>query len=436
MNTAEEALYAHLTDVDSLDIIIREGLSTEIGQEIIPTEIGRKITSWCIDHYFKSDRKVAPTKAAIDKTWGSEMGDLMSINDEFEGDSVQWAIEQLRTDYVDYQSGEFGKALVTAVRQADPPKRADTLVEYSQILHMLAQAVVSRRNEMDGAQGLADALDRYREREASDHDFDGITFGLPEVDDHVMGVHPGELCIFAGTSGGGKSWWAGLIVLQEYRRKRKSILFTLENDVEMTYDRLACLWCHIDYGKWQRTECNEGEVQRVEAFLAEMKDSPYKPIIAQPDESEATGAAMVRRAIVEDCDSILIDQLSHVEPVTGSKARQRNEIVAEIVKDIYKQIKRGGKKIPCILFHQINRKGREEARKTNHYIMDHLGEASQIENAADLIFAIFQAPDHVINEWAELQMLKGRRIPCKDWEIDWRPQVGDVRVRREIEKEL
>lgn len=207
-------------------------------------------------------------------------------------------------------------------------------------------------------------------------------------------------------------------------------MFTLENDVEMTYDRLACLYCKVDYDQWQRSECSEGDLQRVKEFLRILEDSPHRPVIVQPEEREATGIAMIRRAIVDDFDSVVIDQLSHIEAVPGSKARQRNEIVAEIVKDLYKQIKRSGRKIPLILFHQINRKGRDDARKTGRYLMEHLGEATQVENAADLIIAIYQAPDHEISEWAELQMLKRRRGPKQDFPIEWRPWVGHVEVRR------
>jgi len=437
MNTAEEAFYASLTDVESLDVIVREGFSTEISREVIPSEVGRKLTAWCIEQYFKSGRKIAPDRDAIMQTWGSELAPVeIEIHDDVETNSIQWAIDQLRTDFVDYITGEFAKSLAKEVRQADPDKRADVLQEQSQLLHLLAQAVVSRRNEMDGAEGLSDAIKRYEERAAADHRYEGVTFGMKAVDDHILGVHPGELAVFAATSGGGKSWWAGIFCLEEYKSGRKTILYTLENDVEMTYDRLACLHCHVDYEKWQRSECNEGDLQRVRAFREEMEVASNKPIICQPEEADATGVAMVRRAIIDDCDSLLIDQLSHIEPVAGSKFRQRNDIVAEIVKDLYKQIKRNGsRKISCILFHQINRQGREDARKTGRYQMSHLGEATQIENAADFVFAIYQSPDHEVNEWAELQMLKGRRVKPKDWEIEWRPYVGHVEVRREIERD-
>jgi replicative DNA helicase len=298
---------------------------------------------------------------------------------------------------------------------------------------MLSQSLISRKNEMDGAEGLADAIKRYEERALEGQKFEGITFGLPEIDQHTMGIHPGELCVFAGTSGGGKSWLSVIVMLSEFERGRKCVLFTLENDVEMTFDRIACVYCKVDYEKWQRGECDEGAIIRVKAFLEKMEASDKKPIIIQPDTTEATGAAMVRRAIIEDADSIIIDQLSHIEPVAGSKSRQRNEIVAEIVKDLYKLINNSSRKIPLLLLHQINRKGREEARKVGRFLMDHLGEATQVENAADFVFAIYQSPDHEIAEQAEIQQLKGRRVKkVKGWETTWRPAIGDVRVRREV----
>lgn len=433
MNTAESAFYAHLTDADSLDYIVREGFAAEEVREVLPTELGRFITQWAIEYFYDSGRTVAPSKDAILETWADFMeGADLEINDEVENDSIQWAIDQLRSDYADYQAGEFAKEISKAVRQAHPQERAGTVQEYAQKLHLLAQRLISRKNEMDGAEGIADALKRYDERVANDNKFQGMTFGLTEVDEHTLGVHPGELAVVAATSGGGKSWFSIMVLLNEFARGRKAVLFTLENDVEMTYDRIACVQCRVDYEKWQRGDVDEGSVLRVKEFLAVLEDSPVKPLIIQPDVGEATGQNMIRRAVIEDCQSVIIDQLSHIEPVVGSKARQRNDVVAEIVKDLYKTINNSGTKLPLLLLHQINRKGREEARKIGRYLMDHLGEATQVENASDLVLAIYQSPDHVIAEMAELQMLKQRRIRHRDWNMVWRPAVGDVRIKGEI----
>ena len=83
--------------------------------------------------------------------------------------------------------------------------------------------------------------------------FDGITFGLPEVDQHTLGIHPGELCVIAATSGGGKSWFAGLIVLEEFRRGRRCILFTLENDVLVHNFPILAYSSHFDFASSSET---------------------------------------------------------------------------------------------------------------------------------------------------------------------------------------
>lgn len=430
MNVAEEAFYSHLTDAESVEYLIREGFSDDLTRQVIPEEVGRRLVEWVIDYYMKSGRTVAPSREAIMETWEDLLSPLeIEIRDDVEQDSIQWAVEQLRTRFVDYTFGEFSKQAAVEIRAADPQKRPFALQEQSQLLHFLAQTVLSRREEMRGSEGISDAIHRYEKRASEGHVLDGITLGLPEIDNHMLGVHPGEIGIFAGTSGGGKSWVSLMALESDWERNRRTMLFTLENDIEMTYDRLACVHCKVPYDKWQRGECGEGEVVRVKEYAEQLKERDNF-IIAHPKMGEATGVSMIRRAVIEDVDSVIIDQLSHIEPVPGSRARERNQVVAEIVRDLRRQIQEVD--LPLLLLHQINRKGREEARKVGHYLMDHMGEATQVENGASWIAAVYQSPDHVIGEWAEIQELKFSRGICKKWEVEWRPYVGDVRVRKEI----
>ena len=69
------------------------------------------------------------------------------------------------------------------------------------------------------------------------------------------------------------------------------------------------------------------------------------------------------------------------------------------------------------------------------FLMEHLGEATQVENDATWVGAIYQSADHIVEERAELQTLKSRRFRPMDFEMEWRPYVGDYRVRREIERD-
>lgn len=434
MSLAEATFYSHLTDVKSLDVIVREGFTLDAVLQVLPTEVGRKMTLWAIEKYFESGRLVAPSKAAIMATWGDQLVPLeIEIDDENELDSIQWAIEQLRSEFAIYTADIFTKALATSVRQADPQERAFAVVEGAQLLHSISQSLISRKNEQSADDGLDDAIFRYEDRHANGNILSGLTFGLPEVDDHTLGVHPGELAIVAGTAGGGKSWFTLMAVLEEYKRKRKTILYTIENDLEMSFDRLACVHCKVPYDLWQRGDCSDDELRRVKDFAEEMRISEVKPLFVHPQRTEATGSFMIRRAEVEGADSVIIDQLSHIQAVAGSKVRERNLQVAEIVKDLKFLISDSSYKLPLLLMHQINRKGREDARKTGRLLMDHMGEATEVENGASLIYGIYQSPDHVVFEQAELQCLKFRRGKKKDFEIEWRPAVGHIKVRKELD---
>lgn len=442
MSVAEDALYSHLTDTESLDWIIKEGFASEVAREVIPSEIGRKLVGWCIDTYFENGRKVAPSKEAIMETWGPQLkAQEIEINDEVELDSIQWVVKQLKSDYAAYVGVEFGKMLIQEVAEAEGPDKVDVMLRGSQILHAYTMSLIDRKNEMILEDGLDDVLKRYEEVTSEGYQYKGLMLGLDGVDDdvltpdqHIRGIHPGELAVLAGTAGGGKSFFSLLPVLSEWERGRKTILYTLENDLDLTFDRIACMKLRVPYEKLQRGECEDGEIERIRAFTDRIKGSEHQPLIVRPKASEATGAAMIRRAHVEGAQSVVIDQLSHIQPIAKSKARQRNEIVAEIVRDLVELIAEGDK-IPLLLLHQINRKGREEARKIGRYLMDYLGDATQVENDATFVWAIYQSSDHVVEERAELQTLKSRRVRPMDWEIEWRPYVGDYRVRREIERD-
>jgi replicative DNA helicase len=442
MTVAEETLYSHLTNTDSLDYLIKEGFAAEVVREVIPSEVGKKLVGWSIDTYFENGRKVAPSKEAIMATWGPQLqAQSIEIDDETELDSIQWVVKQLRADYAAYVGVEFGKLLIQEVVEAEGPEKVEVIQRGSQILHAYTMSLIERKNEMLLEDGLDDVLKRYEEVASEGYQYKGLMLGLDAVEDdvltpdqHIRGIHPGEMGVLAGTAGGGKSFFSLLPILSEWERGRKSILYTLENDLDLTFDRIACMKLRVPYEKLQRGECEDGEIERIRAFRDRIQGSEHQPLIVRPKASEATGAALIRRAHVEGAQSVIIDQLSHIQPIAKSRARQRNEVVAEIVRDLVELIAEGDK-IPLLLLHQINRKGREEARKIGRYLMDHLGEATQVENDATFVWAIYQSSDHVVEERAELQTLKARRVRPMDWEMNWRPYVGDYRVLREIERD-
>jgi replicative DNA helicase len=435
MNQAESALLSHLTSADSLDYLVREGFSAEGNREIIPTELIREITEWVIDFYYRSGRQVAPTVAGIRETWHKQMDDLeLRIDDDYETDSIEWAVAEMRSQYAATEVQNFTLKLANDIHNAAPPAKVGVAKDALGDLYALAQALSSHHQEAAADIGLEDAWMRYQERTNARNHVSGLTFGLPEIDNHTMGVKDGEMAIFAGFSGSGKSFFSLKAIQAEWKRGRRTALMTLENSIEMTYDRLACSWAGLSYERWQRGACDEGGLVRFKAAMRQIKETEHAPIVIMPEAGDRDPVSMVRRAFSLGAESLIVDQVSHVEPMPTTRSYQRHEVVAEIIRGFKSLISDGKEKIPLLLLAQIKREGHAAARKSGRYVMDDMAESSEIERSADFVFSGLKQITESNEDGLLLQKLKGRRVsPMPEaWEMIWRLGVGDIRVLREV----
>jgi replicative DNA helicase len=399
--------------------------------EIIPTELVRTLLVWALDQYYASNRTVAASGSAIKETWSTELEQAeITLDVDTETDSIEWAIEQLRINYATWRSQEFAKSFVTKVVKSDPTARLLAIQEGAQDLYRLSEALRSRRQEMNGLEGFEDAILRHQRRKEEGRVTMGLTFGWPLVDEHIFGVHPGEIAVVAAGSAVGKSWIGGRVTLNEWCNNRRTAHFTLENDLPMSFDRLVCMAARVNYETWQRGEGDEGDMQRVELQREKLKGYAKEPLFLMPSDREATVVAMVRKALAEGADSIVIDQLSHVTADRG--IRERREQIAKIMRDLKGVVREA--QIPCLMLHQINRDGKKEAAKTGRYTMEHMAESSEVERSADFVFTVYQSEEDRVLQQAILDTLKFRRGPLKTWELAYRLDIGDIDARRELDR--
>lgn len=432
MKYSEEVLCAHLTNPDSLDVLARDGFLNPQSLEIIPTELIRDMVRWALDRFFESHRLVAPSKQAFIETWGDKMEALgVTINDDTETDSVQWAVSDLRSFALHLHASEWAQVFAEAIYTAEPEERVKVATEQSQTLQGIIESVRPRRDEMTGLQGVDDAILRLKQRQITEMQTFGLTFGMPMLDKHLFGVHPGEIATVAGGPGTGKSWFAGYTALNEFSCNRKSVLITLENDVFMTFDRLLCMAAGVDYERWQRGDINDLQMQLVEAFRETMSGSNAQPVVLQLGPEDSTPTALVRRAAMEGADSLIIDQISFVRPDRTSKSVKRHEQLADIMRSFAELINHEYS-IPLVLMTQINRDGVAAARKTGRYHKEFLAEGSWLEQSASIVLALFQSDLMRSMERAQIQQLKSRRTGVKHFEGVWRPWLGDIRMTREV----
>lgn len=427
---AEAVLYTYLSDAEALDVLAHEGFLAERNREVIPTETGRRVVEWALQVYFDSGRTLPPTREAILETWGDALEAAeISLGDGTETDSVQWAIEHLRSHHALVKSVGMTNGFAKSMKAADPVERVELVVDIAEKLYLLSQSITPRRKEMNGQQGIEDALLRYNDRLAAGGVLRGLTFGVPEIDAHTFGIHPGEICTCMSRSGTGKSWWAGYVCLQHWRRGGKPLLVTLENDLQMTYDRLACIGTGIDYQAWQRAEVHPDKMKAAFELLEELAASENKPMVTQLPPEERTASGVVRKAFLEEADAIILDQLSFLHAEGDNTRRARHEQVKAIMFRLKELINDGVLQIPLLLFSQMNREGSKAAAKGDA-VQEHAAESSAVEQTSDTVWLINRADPHPSMGTAELEELKSRRTRLASFTVDWAPERGLIRVSR------
>lgn len=430
-NHAELTLLSSLNDTDRVELLARQ----QIPMEIIPTEELRPIVSWTIDQFHASGLTQAPSRKALLEVHGDtlEQAEIELIPEDEETDSIAWALEYLKAQYTLVNWQHFAKQASRAMHEASGADRVATLAKISTELFELVNEVSSREGFADAKTGIRESIRDYEARELAGHVFRGMMLGLDEVDEHTYGIHDGELAILAAGPKVGKSMMVARAAWYEaWERGRCVVLYSLENSVEMTYDRMICMHLKIDFRRFQRGQCDEGELKRIADFRQQVEESEVALYVIQPEMGQRTPEAMIRRARVLQADTVMIDQLTfvdHPDPKNKPKWQQ----VSEVMHSLKVLVSTGPYRMPLLLAHQINREGVIAAEKTGFLKMYHLAESAEVERTADWVFGLYQDSEQKIAGEAKFQVLAARREELKAWSLAWRIGMGMAKVLDELE---
>lgn len=420
-NHAEDVLFTLLSDTDEVECLVESGMPLEC----IPTEDARPIVAWCMDKFRESGHTRAPSKDLIREVWGDRLEDLeIDLGDGTETDTMASVIEALTAVKVEADSQEFVKALGTTMAKADPPEKLKALQQGAETLSALALQYERRGSVITMVDGGASALRRYDHRAEHGVHIEGLQFGLHQVDNHYYGIHPGELAVLAAGPKVGKSWWAAIMALICWRLGMNITLYTLENSLRMTEDRLLCLAAGVPYREFQRGQLEMDQDYRLRQAEKQFSITSNQLHVLSPDPEMRTARAIVDSARLRQADGLIIDQLTFMEhPNPGRKPR--HEVIRDILHDL-KNALNGRTELPCLLTHQVNREGIKAAEKSGHLEMYHMAEGSEVERTADTVLGLFQTKMERAMGTAKFLGLAARREEPKSWMIEWSPASGST----------
>lgn len=428
---SEDTLYSSLIDVDALEQVARIGLD----EACIPTPAMRPVVAWALDYYFRTNQTQAPSRDALMESWGQviEDAEVEIAEVDVQIDDIQWAIKSLKAHYAMWKFQQWQKDAAEKIASSTLDERVASL---ETVTHDLVQVTLSLRDlttEVEGVDGYRQSLNDYLKREKEALTSRGITFGIPEIDQFTYGIHEGELAVMAAGPKTGKSVVFAFILLNEWKAGRRTTLFTLENSVKMTYDRLVCMQLGIDHDLYRRGQCLPEDVERIEIFLRERGDEMKDLVrVVQPQKGQRTVQWLTRSARTTRSHGLLIDQLTFLE--ASHRSLRGPEKITDIMHDLKTEISTGANPIPCMLAHQINREGMREAKKNGWLEMYMLAEGSEVERTADWVFGLYASPDERKAQMIKWQTMATRRGSSnKNFRMAWRPWVNQVEALGEIE---
>ena len=430
----ERTLFRLLLDKEQLDILAMEQLNSKF----LPTADLRPIYDWAMNYYYIGGRKF-PLTAEVLKAQeypdnrGKSMYDVLAeyeiIVDEVreeEDPHMDFALEDLKASYVSKELNAWTREATVTVTAAIGRERQVVLAEEATKLIGISLDLESKTTRVDLRECGPDFMQNYYDRKNNKAIYLGMSFGLPEVDDLTFGIHDGEVAIVGAFAKVGKSFFVDRVALKEWEKGRIVSLFTLENSLEMTQQRIACLALKIHPGRLERGELLPKEEDTLWAWWDEVGASPVPFHILRPEKAERTAEQLVLKARLLGTQSLIIDQLTFVEHENSrmSKADQ----VGDSVRTLKDMVNSPKDKMSCLMAHQFSRERYKIALKEKHHEMFDFADSSGVERGADWIFAMFQSPE--MRQMGEVlfQTLGGRRGPIKNWDMLWSPETGSMRI--------
>ena len=430
---AERSLFGLLLEPQSIEELVLDGFSAEF----VPTPELRPIYDWAIRQYQISGQQAAPTKLMFEETeaeghGGKTLYEVLVEHDidlEVPEETVQWVMEELRARHLTWKVGEWTKSMSEEITEAYSSDRPGIFKEKVSELVGISVDLLPKRGVYALHEEPEQILRDFDRRVAEESDFRGLSTGLPELDAHTGGVHEGELMIIGAPPKGSKSYMIDRIALTEFERGKTVVLYTLENSIAMTRDRIACMATHVDPTVFERGNGAELERRVVNEWIEKIPDCEGQLWILSPDEDGRRPEQMVMEAQIRGADSLLIDQLTFVEPPNPRDPRYLQ--IRAITHTIKTMISTAANPIPCVMTHQVSRDGIRSARKVGYLNIDDFAEGSEVERTADWALSMWASDDQRQISQFLLQILASRRRDIKNWDVFWNIKTGMMRILNE-----
>lgn len=265
----------------------------------------------------------------------------------------------------------------------------------------------------------------------------GISTGLPDLDNVIMGLNKSDLVLIASRPGMGKTSIALNIATHAAKTSGKTVaIFSLEMSREQLCMRLLSAESFVDSKKLHTGRLSPEEWRSIASAAGVI--STLKLLIDDNSTLSVSDMnAQCRR--INDLGLVVIDYLQLMQSASGAPNRS-GENRQQIVSDISRMLKIMAKElnVPVICLSQLSRAN--ESRTNKRPMLSDLRESGAIEQDADIVLALYRESyynnDVEDPSLAECIVLKNRHGETGTVDLRWVPEhTSYVSVERRYRDE-
>jgi replicative DNA helicase len=316
--------------------------------------------------------------------------------------------------------------------------------EAQQALELAERKIYALRKENTAGglvpltQVLQDVMHQISEAAAQGSKVPGLTTGLTDIDEALMGLGPGDLVLIASRPGMGKTSIALNMAVSAAKASGKTVaIFSLEMSRQQLVMRLLAAESHLDNYQLSQGRLSPEDWSRLAEAAGALSRIDIR-IDDNPSMTVAEMSAQCRR--LDNLGLVLVDYLQLMQSA-GTGRSWANESRTQAVSDISRMMKVTAKElsVPLVCLSQLSRAN--ESRQNKRPMLSDLRESGSIEQDADAVIGLYREGyyDRECEDpnAAEAIILKNRRGRVGTVYLRWLPDfttyVNDERHRDEDE---
>ena len=270
---------------------------------------------------------------------------------------------------------------------------------------------------------LQDVLAHISTAAGEENHLPGITTGLVDIDDRLMGMQSGDFLLIASRPGMGKTSIALNVAVAAAKASGKTVaIFSLEMSRQQLVTRLLAGESHINNQQLIQGRLSPDEWNRLAEAAGVLSRLDIR-IDDNPSLTVAEMSAQCRR--LDNLGLILVDYLQLMQSA-GSGHTWSNESRTQAVSDISRMMKVTAKElgVPLMCLSQLSRAN--EGRTNKRPMLSDLRESGAIEQDADAVIGLYREGYYDENcedpNAAEAIVLKNRRGRTGTVYLRWLPE--------------